>query len=185
MAGESTTLRTGRNVSGYVDMNYPEPFICRPVGGSVPSGGSAQWSTPATTAGTASAYATLQYTTNYQGSRSGLIDGIKTGGIVEFGIVVGVKSSQGTPSAGIRLKARNASGSWVQIDDGGLDGAGKFALTTTELEKSYSGYFPTVDAFNAVPFDLSVECFSDNATSLAIFRVKNSSYVKGIVWPKG
>ncbi len=185
MAGESTVLQSpGRKPNSYVDINYPVPYTCWPVGGSVPSGGSAQWSTPATTSGTASALQTLDF---FSGDplnpMKGRFDGVETGGIVEFGITVGIKSSAATPSAGIKLFAKNhTQGVYVQIDDNALF-ATPFALSTTEIEKTFSGRWVTTVGFNEVPFDLRVSFDSNNATALSIARVKSSSYVGGIIWP--
>ena len=176
MSGGEILQEPKRRVGGFVDINYPEELICRPVAGVVPSGGSAQWSTPGTTVGTADVDANLDFAT-YEPRMAGKIDGLDSKGIVEFGITVGVKTSQTTANAKVKLQARNKGGTFVQIDDGGIYGTG-FAITTTEIEKTFAGYFPTEANFNAVPFDLRLVFQSNNATALAIARVKNSSYVR-------
>ncbi len=176
MAGGSVLQEPKRSVGVFADINYPEELICRPVAGVVPSGGSAQWSTPGTTVGTANTDANLDFHT-YEPRMAGKIDGLDSKGIVEFGITVGVKTSQTTATAKVKLQARNKGGTFVQIDDNGIYGTG-FAITATEVEKTFAGYFPTEENFNAVPFDLRLVFQSDNATALAIARVKNSSYVR-------
>ena len=176
MAGGDVLKEPGRRPGAFVDINYPEELICRPVSGSVPSGGSAQWSTPGTTVGTANTDANLDFQT-YEPRMAGKIDGLDSKGIVEFGVTVGIKTSQTTANGKVKLQARNKGGTFVQIDDGGIYGTG-FAITTTEIEKTFAGFFPTEANFNAVPFDLRLVFQSDNATALAIVRVKNSSYLR-------
>ena len=182
-----TLSEGGRKPDQFVDINYPEEFLCRPVSGNCPTGGSAQWSTPAT-AGTVDTDTNLDIGT-YEPQRSGKIDGKGAGGIVEFGMTIGVKSSGipvGTHTAKLKVQARNKSGTYVQIDDGGIYTTG-FAITATEVEKTFAGYFPTVLNFNQVPFDLRAVFQSDTATAsdgstvFAIVRVKNSSYVRGVM----
>lgn len=182
-----------RKASAFVDVNQPEPFTWRPVSGSCPAGGSAQWSTPATTPGTAETNATISIGT-FEPLRGGKVDGKDSGGIVEFGVTIGIKSSQLAPDSKLKLEASNkGQATWVQLDDGGIWDT-VFALSTTEAEKTFAGYFPTILAFNKVPFDLQAVFQSVShtvdvgtvygaATCLAIARIKNSSYARGIFEP--
>lgn len=179
MAGGAVLQEPKRQVGVFVDINYPVELICRPVSGPVPTGGSAQWSTPATTDGTAATDKNLNFHT-YEPRMAGKVDGKESGGIVEFGVTIGVKASQATATAKAKLQARNKGGTFVQIDDNGIYGTG-FAIGAAEVEKTFAGYFPTVPDFNAVPFDLGLVFQSDNATALAIARVKNSSYVRASI----
>lgn len=179
MSGQDTLSEPKTRPGAIVQITYPVEVECRPVAGAVPSGGTVQWSTPATSGTVADIDANLNFC-NYEPDWVGKFDGLKVGGIVEFGITFGVKTSQATANAKAKLEARNKGGTFVQIDDGGLYN-GAFAITTTEVEKTIAGYYASRAEFNAVPFDLRIVFQSNNATALAIARVKNSSYVRGVI----
>ncbi len=168
----------GRRPQSFVDVNMPVPFYWRPVSGDLTSDG-VQWSGLATTVGTASVVAALSLGTFEHPMGSGKIDGKRTGGVVDFALTIGIKASQATPNATAKIQARNNGGTWVDL----FAYPTEYALATTEIEKAYSGYFPTVLDFNKVPFDMQMLFRSNNATALAIARLKNSSYVQADFMP--
>ncbi len=162
-----------------IDINLPIPFEVRPVSGNLTSDG-VQWAAPTTSTGTASAVSTVSIGSFTQSIGDGKIQGKDSAAVVEFGLTFGIKSSQGTPNGTVKMQVRNSGGTWVDL----FNYATPYALAVTELEKTYSGYFPTVDNWNRSNFDLQMLFYSDNATSLAIARVKNSSYIKGEFMPR-
>ena len=149
-----------------------ESFIHRPVSGDLTSGG-VEWSSTVTTSA-ADTDTPLDIIT-YEPRRRGKIDGKATGGILAIVLTVGLKSSAGTPNGKWKIQGRNKGGTWVDL----FAISAAIALSTTELERTYSGYFPTVANFSSVPFDLRLVIQSDSGTNNAIGRIKNSSYVIG------
>jgi len=154
-----------------VGQRVRESFIYRPVSGDLTDDG-VQWSSSVTTVDADTDY--YENLGTYEPERSGKIDGKETDGILELAFTIGLKSSAGTPNAKYKIQARNKGGTWVD-----LFAIQTEAVSTAEEEHTWSGYFPTVANFNAIPFDLRLVVQSNSATNTVTGRVKNSSYVTG------
>ena len=148
-----------------------ESFTHRPVSGALTSDG-VQYSTGVTTVAANTDY--YKDLVTCEPERSGKIDGRTIGGLIEAAFTIGLVASAGTPNAKYKIQARNKGGTWVDLFAFQTE-----AVSTTEEFHSWSGYFPTVANFNAVPFDLRLVIQSDSATDTVTGRVRNSAYVRG------
>lgn len=95
----------------------------------------------------------------------------------EFGLTCAVKSSGTAESVLFKWQARNKGGTWVDLHSEVTYAPNASAYR----EYTYSGHYPAVANFNAVPFELQLVIKSGAAGGEnAVGKTKNSSYVKVI-----
>lgn len=107
-------------------------------------------------------------------ARNGLIDGLATGGVVQFSLTLGmICSAEGNTAqiTSIRFHNSDAAG-WSTIC--GADGT-IVVDATTEVERVYNGVVPTTLWFNKTPFIGQVLFQGSNATAMTSVRVKGGT----------
>ncbi len=127
-----------------------------------------QWSAEKTTS-----------TDNYEAVEEVMVNPPALGAIIEFefGLTCAVKSSGAAESVLFKWQARNKGGTWVDLHAEVTYAAD----ASTYREYTYSGRFPPVANFNALPFELRLIIKSGAAGGEnAVGKTKNSSYVKVI-----
>src|SRR3990167_8242651 len=167
---------------GEVRVAQYEPFLFRPGNAALASG--------MVEAGTRSSAATVTSGTvansTYPGSwitfapfRSGKIDGLSSGGIVDGQITVGVKCGAGTGTAKLTLDIANTANTSAPTTM--LPLTGTITCTTAEIFKTYDMPYLACDTvMNSVPFSVRLGVQTQQGGSTIIGRIMESSYIEGL-----
>lgn len=170
----------GLATSGRLIIGQREPFIFRPgstvLTGMVESG--IRSSAATITSGTAANSTYWGGWLTYQPLRSGKIDGLSSGGILEGQITIGVKTSAGTGTAKLTFRGANTANTGSPTTMLALTGT--ITVTTAEIFKTYDiPYLATDTVLNSVPFSVAVGGDHQQAGSSVVFRIMESSYIQG------
>jgi len=167
--------------SGEQKLAQREPFEFRPgqttlVDGAVAAGSRTGSGTVTTAASAAVTYwgSWIQYAP----ARSGKIDGLSAGGIVEGQLTIGHKSAAGTVN--VKVSAEIANTANTASADVLVTLTANTSVTTAETYSTFDiNYLKTDSVFNAVPFSLRVGIQTATAASAGIARFMESSALRG------
>ena len=169
------------NTAGYQLIGQREYFEFRPgqtalSGGAVVSG--TRTGALTTTSGTVASSTYWGSWINYSPLRTGYIDGKTSGGIIEGQLTVGLAVGAGTgkiaPTAQIANTANTAAPTTF------LALATTVTCTTAEAYATYDiNYLACDTVFNSVPFSVRMGVQHSQGGSTAIFRIMESSAVRG------
>ena len=180
--GDGTNARPVKTLTdGRLVISQREPFEFRPgqsalAGGAV-AAGSRTSSGTITTGGSADVTYWGGWV-QYAPLRSGLIDGLASGGIVEGQFTIGLKASTGTNSG--KLSAQIANTANTSAPTTVLALTGTIACTTAEVFQTYDlNYLQCDTVFNAVPFSIRIGVQTNIAASSNVARIMESTDIRG------
>jgi len=163
-----------------------EPFIFRPGATTLTNGMVAAGTRSAgvaTTSGTVASSTYWSAWTQYAPLRTGKIDGLATGGIVDGQLTIGALCGAGTGKISLTARIANTANTAAPTT--------MLALATTvtiagtvEVYTTYDiPYLKTDAVFNAVPFSIAIGAQHSQGGSTVIFRIMESSYLQGEIEP--
>ncbi len=179
-----TVDRNGVDVANSVTSGFKlrqrEPFIFRVGNTALASGmvASGTRSGGPTVASTSANVTVWGDDVLYEPFASGKVDGVTTGGIISGQVTVGVIcSAAASVAAKLTARIRNKDGTYVTA----LALTGSFnAGGTTEIFNTYDlPHLLTVANFNAVPFQFAIGVQGNLASTFAVARIMESSYIQG------
>ena len=181
---DENNVDVANSVTTGLKVRQREPFIFR-VGNTVLASGMVASGTRSggpTVASTSANVTVWGDDVLYEPFASGKIDGISTGGVVSGQVTVGsICSAAASVAVKHTARIRNKDGTYVTT----LALTGSFnAGGTTEVFKTYDiPHLLTVANFNAVPFQFAIGVQGNLASTFAIVRVMESSYIQGEIEP--
>ena len=162
-----------------------EPFIFRPGSTALADGMVASGTRSASGTITTGTVANSTYWGSwvpYSPLRGGRIDGLSSGGIFDGQITIGTKLSAGTGT--VKLTARIANTANTGSPTTMLTLTGTITCTTAETFQTYDiPYLACNTVFNSVPFSFAIGGDMQQASSSAVFRIMESSYIQGEMEP--
>ncbi|KKM00352.1 hypothetical protein LCGC14_1805290 [marine sediment metagenome] len=177
---DSPGNEVANSVTQGLKLRQREPFIFR-VGSTVLASGmvaSGSRSGGPTVASTSANVTVWGNDVLYEPFSSGKIDGIAASGIVSGQITIGsICSAAASVAVKLTARIRNKDGSYVTT----LALTGSFnAGGTTEVFNTFDiPHLLTTSDFNAVPFQFAIGVQGNLASTFAVVRIMESSYIQG------